>query len=537
MSRFVRASKYRHVFGQAAKKEHCIDNVKVSNSAWDTNLIAASGSYISVNWNASGGGAFAILPLPSPFRAHNLPYKLPDVIPLARGHTAPVLDTDWSPHDDSLVVSGGEDGNILLWKVDADAFEGWGAERWVPQDFDPVARINGSPRKIGQVLFHPTAKHVLASASGEHTIKLWDLAYTDDAKGVLTGHTDTIQSMAFNMTGTLMATTCRDRKLRLFDPRAGIDAVRVTDGHGGIKGTRVIWMGDKDNIATTGFSKMSDRQVAIWETGSLENLKTVVLDQSSGVVMPFWSDNNILFLAGKGDGNIRYFEYESEALHSLSEYQSPSPQRGMCFLPRRSLSVSECEIARAYKVAGTLIEPIAFVVPRRSDSFQSDIFPPAPSSEPSMTAGEFFSGKNAPANLVSLENGAVTAATSSFSPSPAVAPPIALAKSASTPAPEPVKKQSEPAPAMARKQSEPLPSSLYESQMDSPVAMSPPSAVSETRTPQPQPMKSSSTDLEDENARLTAELREARALIRNLELQVEGLKANAQRAARALMDS
>ena len=59
-------------------------------------------------------------------------------------------------------------------------------------------------------------------------------------------------------------------------------------------------MGDKDRIATTGFSKMSDRQAAIWETGSLANVKTLTIDQTSGVLMPFWTDNNILFLAGKG---------------------------------------------------------------------------------------------------------------------------------------------------------------------------------------------------------------------------------------------
>lgn len=69
--------------------------------------------------------------------------------------------------------------------------------------------------------------------------------------------------------------------------------------------------------------------------------------------------------AGKGDGNIRYYEYDSDSLYPLSEYQSSTPQRGMCFLPRRALNVSECEIARAYKVAGTMIEPISFVVPRK----------------------------------------------------------------------------------------------------------------------------------------------------------------------------
>ena len=41
---------------------------------------------------------------------------------------------------------------------------------------------------------------------------------------------------------------------------------------------------------------MSDRQVAIWETGGLNNVKMMTIDQTSGTIMPFWSDNNILFL-------------------------------------------------------------------------------------------------------------------------------------------------------------------------------------------------------------------------------------------------
>jgi coronin-1B/1C/6 len=229
-------------------------------------------------------------------RSCRFPSKLPDIIPLARSHTGPVLDTDWSPHSDAIVASGGEDGKVCVWKVEPDAFEGWGTEGWVPQDFDPVARIDASPRKIGQVLFHPTAAHVLASASGEHTVKLWDLGAPETALSTLAGHGDAIQCLAFNPTGNMLATTCRDRKLRLFDPRAGPDAVRTVDGHGGIKGARVLWMGDRDRIATTGFSRMSERQLGIWDTGSLANMKTVSIDQSSGIIMPFWSDNGILFL-------------------------------------------------------------------------------------------------------------------------------------------------------------------------------------------------------------------------------------------------
>jgi hypothetical protein len=44
--------------------------------------------YLAVNWESGGGGAFAVIPL-------NERGKLPDQIPLFRGHTAAVLDTDW----------------------------------------------------------------------------------------------------------------------------------------------------------------------------------------------------------------------------------------------------------------------------------------------------------------------------------------------------------------------------------------------------------------------------------------------------------
>ncbi|KAF9784948.1 microtubule binding protein [Thelephora terrestris] len=519
MSRFVRASKYRHVFGQAAKKEHALDNVKVSGSAWDTNLVAASGSYVSLNWSSSGGGAFAILPLPSPFRTIQVPSKLPDIIPLARSHSGTVLDTAWSPFNDSVVASCGEDGKVMIWKVEASSFEGWGQEHWVPQDFDPVARIDGSARRIGQVLFHPTAEHVLAAASGDHVVKLWDLGNPETPKSVLGGHGDAIQSLTFNAVGNVLVTTCRDRKVRLFDPRSGGDPVRVADGHGGIKGARVVWMGEKDTFATTGFSKMSDRQVAIWDAGSLTTPKMITLDQSSGVVMPFWSDNGILFLAGKGDGNIRYYEYESDSLFALSEHKSSDPQRGMCFLPRRSLEVTECEIARAYKVTASAIEPIAFIVPRKSDSFQSDIYPPAPSSEPSLTAGEFFSGKEPTLKLVSLEDGAVSTSTTAPPKTPAFVESPVLSRSTSLATPV----SAAPAPAPAPEVREPI-SARRE------PTFSPPPIIS---LPSPHTTEEVAT-LRDENSKLNSELREARAQIRNLELQVEAVRANARKAAQLL---
>jgi hypothetical protein len=43
MSRFVRASKFRHMYGTAAKRDGCYDNLRISISAWDTNMVKANG--------------------------------------------------------------------------------------------------------------------------------------------------------------------------------------------------------------------------------------------------------------------------------------------------------------------------------------------------------------------------------------------------------------------------------------------------------------------------------------------------------------
>ena len=83
----------------------------------------------------------------------------------------------------------------------------------------------------------------------------------------------------------------------------------------------------------------------------------------------------------------------------------------------------------------------------QAESFQSDIYPPVPSTEPSVTAGEFFKGKTPTLNLVSLADGSSVAASStpttftSAPPTPVALPPTAVqptrSYTASAPAPAP----------------------------------------------------------------------------------------------------
>lgn len=47
---------------------------------------------------------------------------------------------------------------------------------------------------------------------------------------------DIVQSMDFDWTGSNMATTCKDKKLRLFDTRKGGAPHTMADSHSGVKG-------------------------------------------------------------------------------------------------------------------------------------------------------------------------------------------------------------------------------------------------------------------------------------------------------------
>lgn len=313
---------------------------------------------------------------------------------------------------------------VFIWKIDDSTFAGWGEDKWEPEDFAPVGKLNAGGRKVGQVEFHPSAANVLTSASGDYLVRVWDIeASPDKATLSLAGHKDTVQSIAWNSVGTTLATTCRDRKLRIFDPRAGAEAVRVAEGHGGIKGSRVVWLGDRDRLATTGFSRMSDRQLMLWETAGLTQLQTESLDSSAGIIIPYFAEgNDVLFLAGKGDGNMRYFEFEGDHFHFLSEYKTSDPQRGIGFLPRRALDVSQNEIARAFKLSNRDITPLSFIVPRKAEGFQSDLFPPANSAEPALKADEWFGGKDARPNVLDLETRAVSANKAPLATPKATAP-------------------------------------------------------------------------------------------------------------------
>ncbi|XP_035670758.1 coronin-2B-like isoform X1 [Branchiostoma floridae] len=391
MSWKLRSSKFRHVYGSPARRERCYEGLRISRSAHEGEFCAVNPKFLAVVTDAACGGCFTVIRLDETG-------KIDPMMPKVIGHQGAVLDVKWNPFNDNVIASCSEDTSVRIWYIPDDGLEDNLSE--------PLMSLYGHHRRVTNILWHPTAENILLSSAYDHKILVWNVN-TGQAVTIITCHTDTIYSMAFNTDGSLLATTCKDRRLRVIDPRTG-SVTREGQCHTGLKASKVLFLGTSKRLLTTGFNKLSKREFRIWEMDDLSRpLAHADLDTASGTMFPFYdSDTHMLFIAGKGDGNIRYYEIVTEKpyFYDLAEYKSSFPQRGLGFMPKRGLNTKRCEIFRFYKLhsARGLCEPVSMIVPRRSEQFQEDIYPDTPGCRPSLSAEEWLSGYNRPPVLMSL---------------------------------------------------------------------------------------------------------------------------------------
>jgi hypothetical protein len=69
----------------------------------------------------------------------------------------------------------------------------------------------------------------------------------------------------------------------------------------------------------------------------------------------------LMTFAGKGETSIKHFEITEDApyCHFLTAYNSKEPQRGIAYLPKSSVSVETCEVARIFRLLDkTMVGPL-----------------------------------------------------------------------------------------------------------------------------------------------------------------------------------
>jgi len=392
--RAVRQSKFRHVFGKAEKKDNCYDGIKVSRNAWDSPFCSINTKFLAVVLEAQGGGAFMVLPLTKTGRVDLNEPKI-------CGHTSAVLDVMFCPYNENLVASSSEDCMAMIWEIPDGGL--------TANLSDPLVTLMAHQRRVGIVNWHPLAENVILTAGFDYLVCIWDIAAPDAPIVKIECHTDTIYSTAWNLNGSLLATTSKDKQLRIINPQTG--AVKQEGhSHDGTKASRVVFIGDNDMLLTTGFSKMSERQYGVWKPDDLSKpAKLEMIDTGSGVLFAHYDpDTRMIYVAGKGDGNIRYYEVTDEApyVHYLSQYQCNQPQRGVAFMPKTGCNVNICEVAKAVKLHPKgFAEIVGFTVPRKSTLFQDDLFPETREPVSTGNVADFKAGKTFVEKKISLKGG------------------------------------------------------------------------------------------------------------------------------------
>ncbi|XP_044038262.1 coronin-7 isoform X2 [Siniperca chuatsi] len=388
-------SKFRHIQGAVMHRDTHITNLHGLNltTPGESDGFCVNRQRVAVPL-AISGGQIAIF-------ERSQPGRLPDTALPTIQNSVNVVDFSWDPFDTHRLAVAGDDAKIRVWQVP----EGGLKETLT----EPELILQGHTEKIYSIKFHPLASGLLVSSSYDLTVRLWNLEAGEQVK-LLTGHQDQVFGMAWSPDGKLLATVCKDGKVRIYDPRKSTAPVQEGPGPEGHRGARVVWVCEGKYLLVSGFDSRSERGLYIYPADSLSSgaIASTHVDVSPSTLIPFYDpDTSVVILTGKGDTRVHIYEMVPEDPYFIecSSFNSPEPHKGLAFLPKTECNVRDVEVAVGLMLTKTSIEPVAFKVPRvKKEFFQDDVFTDtAVCWEPALTASAWLSGSNGQHKKISLK--------------------------------------------------------------------------------------------------------------------------------------
>ena len=388
-------SQFRHIYAEVAKLEKSYLDVNVSTTSIDTNLLAANYKYVAFPNQTSGGGSFTVLSL-------NGNGKLTSNTPVFSSHSANVLDLNFHPFNDDIIISGAEDASIRLWKIKMENDK-------VLSNNEPLSILKGHGKRIGRVLCNPLINNLLASFGQENSIKLWDISNGESINTFKAGK-ESLLDLNWNQYGNLLAYPMKDKKLHCLDIKSNLEIFSI-NSHAGLRGSRVVFYDKLNFIITTGFSSTSSRQIIVRDYRNPEKILSLVdVDSNNGILAPFIDqDLGILTCFSRGDSLIRVFDLQSEEKPIITCNSSSTGEsvRAFANAPKYCVQTNICEVERFYTInSQKQLQSVQLIVPRKnSDIFQEDLYPETLAPLPALEIQDWKNGKDPKLNKISLENG------------------------------------------------------------------------------------------------------------------------------------
>jgi WD40 repeat protein len=162
--------------------------------------------------------------------------------------------------------------------------------------------LTGHTDTVNSVTFSPTAT-VLASSSDDKTIRLWDPKTGHLLAPPLTGHTEAVYGIAFSNDGAMLASASADSTIRLWDGKTGLPIGPPLRGHTA-EVLGVMFSRDGTSLV----SSSSDGTIRLWDVASgvsVGSLDAFVRDDYYGIALT--PDEATLAIVGYG--GIRVWDF------------------------------------------------------------------------------------------------------------------------------------------------------------------------------------------------------------------------------------
>lgn len=172
------------------------------------------------------------------------------------GHTAEGYGLAWNPLRQGLLASASDDTTICLWDIRPGSKEN--------RRLDPLQVFRAHSSVVEDVSWHSSREAIFASVGDDRQLLIWDInAPSSPAQSVTAAHGAEVNCVAFAPGNDfLLATGSADRTVAIWDMRKlGAGAVHVCEGHT----DEVLQLQWSPHDAAVLASSGADRRVNVWD--------------------------------------------------------------------------------------------------------------------------------------------------------------------------------------------------------------------------------------------------------------------------------